>query len=84
MINIEEKRYQSIFPMIREYLIDYLKVHDISVYAMKGILGIGGGSVLPSIVHGKTPTIHTIELLMEFFDLSYTDLESWYNERHGK
>lgn len=84
MINTGEKRYQSIFPMIREYLMDYLKANDISVYAMKGILGIGGGSVLPSIVHGKTPTIHTIELLMEFFDLSYTDLESWYNKKHGK
>ena len=40
--------------MIREYLIDYLKVHDISAYAMKGILGIGGCAVLPSIIHGDT------------------------------
>ena len=77
MTNLENK-FQSIFPMIREYLIDYLKVHDISVYAMRG------GAVLPSIVHGGTPTIHTIELLMEFFDLSYTDLESWYNKRQEK
>ena len=59
-------------------------MHDISVYAMKRILGIGGGAVLPRIVHGGRPTIHTIELLMEYFNLSYTDLESWYNKRHRK
>ena len=82
MQSLEDKRFKSIFPMLREYFLDYLEVNDVTVNAMMGKMKISGGTVLPTIVHGGTPSIQTIELVMEYFNLSYTDLEDWYEKRH--
>lgn len=83
MTKTEEKRFKSIFPMIREYFVVYIEENNLSVNSIRKDMGMSGRNVLPKFINGDTFTIQTIEVVMNYFNLSYTDLESWYNERHG-
>ena len=82
MTKTEEKRFQSIFPMIREYFVTYLEETGLSVGSIRRDIGLSGRNILPKLINGDTFSIQTIEVIMDYFNLSYTDLESWYNNRH--
>ena len=84
MINSEEKRFQSIFPMIREYFVVYLVSNNLSLGSIRRDMGISGRNVLPKFINVDSFSIQTIEVVMDYFNLSYTDLEYWYNKRHRK
>ena len=84
MINSEEKRFQSIFPMIREYFVVYLESNNLSVGSIRRDMGISGRNVLPKFINGDSFSIQTIEVVIDYFNLSYTDLEYWYNKHHRK
>ena len=84
MIYSEEKRFQSIFPMIREYFVVYLESNNLSVGSIRSDMGISGRNVLRKFMNGDSFSIQTIEVIMDYFNLRYTDLESWYNKRQEK